>query len=558
MRFVLLLLAPLAATHGQHSDRLQFTRADTLIGSLTPVRTCYDVRFYHLSIDVDTAARSIAGFNKIVFTVVEDFDRMQVDLHESLVIDSVMFEDEEKLTFQRVHRAVFIRIPRVLRKNAAHYLTVYYSGKPVEAKRPPWDGGFTWARDREGILWVSVTCQGEGASLWWPTKDHQSDEPDSMMISVSIPSGLMNVSNGRLRATDDLGDGRLRWNWFVSYPINNYNVTINIAKYARFTDYHLSGKDTLTLDYYVLPYNMEKARRQFEQVKPMLVCFEKHFGPYPFVRDGYKLVESPHLGMEHQSAVAYGNEYLQGYRGTASSEIGLAFDFIIIHETAHEWWGNSVTSNDVADMWIHESFGAYAEAVYVECLFGYDKAMSYVNGKKTAVLNDRPIIGPYGVRKSGSKDMYNKGQLVLNTLRHVINNDSLWWDILKSIATQFKRSSVDAEDILQLVNNKAGTDLSYFFEQYLKRTKPPRLETELKKKGPAVELRYRWVADMEEFRMPIRVWAGGGEWVFLHPTTVWQTTRLDRLDPAEFRIAEEQFYVESSRTVQYVDPAKAE
>ncbi|MFN0157202.1 MAG: M1 family metallopeptidase [Bacteroidota bacterium] len=554
MNYFLFVLSVLVAhiSFAQHGAPATFTRGDTLRGMLTPLRTCYDVKYYHLSVAVDTASRSIAGFTAITFEVMDDFTMMQVDLVDSMRIERIILDDTRELAFERELTAVYITIPEQLNRQNFHTISIQYSGKPAEAKRPPWDGGFTWARDKNGNLWVSVTCQGDGASLWWPNKDHQSDEPDSMLISVAVPSGFMNVSNGRLRAKEDLENNLTRFDWFVSYPINNYNVTLNIAQYAHFNDVYLSGNDTLTLDYYVQPYNIDKARRQFEQVKPMMACFEKHFGQYPFIRDGYKLVESPHLGMEHQSAVAYGNEYLQGYRGTSSSEVGIEFDYIIIHETAHEWWGNSVTSNDIADMWIHEGFGTYSEAVYVECLFGYDKAMSYVNGKR--VFNDRPIIGPRNVNTPGSGDMYSKGQFVLNTLRHVIDNDSLWWDIVKSIAEEFKYSQIDGEDIFKLVNRKTGTDYSYFFEQYLRQAKLPKLEVAIRKKAHAVEVRYRWVADVKEFRMPVKVTAGDDRFVFITPTTEWQTTRMDKLNPQNFRVAVDQFFIEVRKTVTYVDP----
>lgn len=543
--------------HAQSSQPV-FTRADTLRGMLTPLRSCYDVVFYHLSIRVDTAERTVNGFNTIRFKVVSDFKVMQVDLFENMKVHRIVFEDGTELSYERELTALYIHFPRVLKQKTVHEIAIHYSGKPIEAQRPPWAGGFTWTRDEAGNPWVAVTCQGTGASLWWPNKDHQSDEPDSMLISVTVPSGLMNISNGRLRDVIDLGNGWTRYDWFVSYPINNYNVTLNIGKFAHFDDVYVSGADTLTLDYYVLPESLEKARRQFEQVKPMMACFEKYFGPYPFRRDGYKLIEAPHTGMEHQSAVAYGNHYIQGYRGNASSEVGLLFDFIIVHETAHEWWGNSVTSNDIADMWIHESFGAYAEAVYVECLFGYDKAMSYVNGKKSRVLNDRPIIGTYGVHHRGSGDMYDKGQLVLNTLRHAIDNDSLWWDIVKTIQQRFRYRSIDAEDIFKLVNEKTKQDWRYFFDQYLKHTNLPKLEARITKKGPAVTLRYRWVADVEDFRMPIKVTEEDGKYILLRPTTSWQTLRLDKLDPQKFRVAEDQFYVDVVKHVTYVDPARAD
>lgn len=548
----LFLFSTLHSSLGQET----FTRADTLRGALSPLRANYDVKYYHLSVKVDTATRSVEGFNTIKFSVVQELEILQIDLFENFSIEKILDGSGKELKFDRELAAVFVHFPRKLKRNSVHEITVHYSGKPQEAKNPPWGGGFTWARDKGGNLWIAVTCQGLGASSWWPNKDHQSDEPDSMMISATVPSSLMNVSNGRLRNKVDFGNGWTRYDWFVSYPINNYNVTLNIAQYAHFRDWYASGGDTLTLDYYVLPQNLEKAQRQFEQVKPMMRCFEKFFGPYPFIRDGFKLVESPHLGMEHQSAVAYGNVYLQGYRGTASSEVGLMFDFIIIHETAHEWWGNSVTSNDIADMWIHESFGAYAEAVYVECMFGYDKAMQYVNGKKQGVLNDSPIIGPYGVHKRGSGDMYNKGQLVLNTLRHAIDNDSLWWDIVKSIARIFKYKSIDAVDIFSLVHEKTESDYDSFFEQYLKRTKPPLLELHVSRKGAVTELRNRWVADVDDFRMPVRLKVAKHRYATIESTTSWQTMRIDDCDPEELTPLEDQYYINWKKSVTYIDPRK--
>ncbi len=432
----LLLLLNAQAASGQllHDRReLVFTKADTLRGMLTPLRTCYDVTYYHLDIKVDPETESIEGSNTIRFRVAAPFDRMQIDLFENMHIHKATLDGGSSVSFEREYNAVFLQLPMTLQQNSIHDVKVHYSGKPIIAKRPPWEGGFTWSQDKENNPWIAVSCQGTGASLWWPNKEHQSDEPDSMMISIAVPEGLLDVSNGRLRRQTTLPDGWIRYDWFVSYPINNYNVTLNIGKYTHFRDLYV-GDDTLTLDYYVMPYNIKKARAQFEQVKPMMACFEKFFGEYPFRRDGYKLVETPYLGMEHQTAIAYGNDYLQGYRGRASSEVGLNFDFIIVHETAHEWWGNSVTSKDIADMWIHESFAAYAEAVYVEHLYGYDEAQRYINGKKSNVSNTRPIIGVYGVNNEGSSDMYDKGQLVLNTLRHVIEDDSLWWRIIHGIA----------------------------------------------------------------------------------------------------------------------------
>ena len=537
--------------------KAQFTHADSLRGFLSSERACYDVLYYNLDLRLDTVSRSIAGSNGITFSAVNDFDVMQIDLFENYHVDSIILDGKKHASFERDGKAMFVRLSEKIRKGSKHTVTVFYAGTPQVAKRPPWDGGFTWERDRHGELWIGVSCQGLGASSWWPNKDHQSDEPDSMLMSITVPSNLIDVSNGRLRDVQDYGNGWTKYAWFISYPINNYNVTLNIAKYSYFNDEYVNATgDTLTLDYYVLPYNLEKAKAQFSQVPSMMKIFEKRFGKYPFYRDGYKLVETPYLGVEHQSAVAYGNDYLQGYRGTSAADIGLTFDFIIIHESAHEWWGNSVTSNDIADSWIHEGFGAYAEAVYVEDLYGYKKAMEYVNGKKPGVANDRPIIGTYGVDNNGSKDMYIKGQLILNTLRHVIDNDKLWWEIVKGIAETFAYKNIDSDDIFAYINRKTGKDYGYFFNQYFKTTVVPTLNVFIRKKGPAVRMSYKW--EEKGFRMPIKVTGGRGEYSFIYPTDSVQTTRFDYLNPEEFRVAEDQFYVNVKVSTMYVDPAKVE
>lgn len=559
--FVLFLLL---AASGGYAQTASFTRADTLRGTLSPLRTCYDVRYYHLDIRIDPSTKSVAGSNRILFTATTDFHRMQVDLFANMNVEKIVDERGNPLKYERELNAVFIEFPKPVKKGRSYSITFHYSGVPQEANRPPWEGGFTWTTDSLGNPWIAVTCQGTGASLWWPNKDHQSDEPDSMLISTTIPPGLTNVSNGRLRRKETLPDGWTRFDWFISYPINNYNVTVNIGKYAHFSDSYLSNGQTLALDYYVMPYNIERAKVQFAQVKPMLEIFEDAFGPYPFPRDGYKLVECPHLGMEHQSAIAYGNFYLNGYRGEAksavgpSSPIGLEFDFIIIHETAHEWWGNSVTSNDIADMWVHESFGAYAEAVYVERRWGKEEALKYVNAKKTSILNDRPIVGPFGVNKSGSKDMYNKGQIVLNTLRSVVDNDTLWFSIVKGLATTYKRRTIDGNDVFAYINKRAGQDLTYFFDQYFRHARIPTLDAFVSKKEDRVTLRYRWLADVDGFRMPVKVTTAPGVYSFITPTTTWQTMELNGVDPMQFKAAEDLFYVNVRLGWTYIDPRKPE
>lgn len=548
----ILSLGFVSSLFAQGNQMVVSTRADTLRGMLTLPRTCYDVTFEHLNIRIDPDKKFISGLNTIAFRAVRDFTVMQVDLFANMKVDSIVLDNRWGAKYEREGNAVFITLPAI-KQGTMHKIDFSYSGTPQEAQNPPWAGGFTWTKDKEGNPWVVVTCQETGASLWWPNKDHQSDEPDSMMISITVPPGLENVSNGKLRKTTKLSDGWTRFDWFVGNPINNYNVTVNIGKFARFGETFRGEEAEYSLDYYVMPENLEKAKVQFQQVKPMMKCFEKYFGPYAFARDGYKLVESPHTGMEHQSAVAYGNWYIQGYRGRASSPVGLKFDFIIIHESAHEWWGNSVTSEDIADMWIHESFGAYAEALYVECMFGKEEALRYINGKKSNVRNTQPIIGVYNVHRRGSGDMYDKGQLVLNTLRSVIDNDPLWFEIIRGFAEAHRRGIVRAEDFFAHVNKKTGKDFSSFFDQYLKHSAIPLLQVNVTKKGDTVTASYRWNADVKDFSMPVRITTAKDVWEVITPSTEWKSTKLGIKDPSEFRVAEDLFYVDARISRSYLD-----
>ncbi|MGB3948257.1 MAG: M1 family metallopeptidase, partial [Bacteroidia bacterium] len=366
----------------------KFTRADSLRGTLSTQRSCYDVLMYDLDIKVNIPDKSIAGSNTIKMLAVTNFQRIQVDLFENMKIEKIEYNNQ-LLNYKREFDAVFIDFPQTIPKGSVQQLKIFYSGKPQSAKRPPWDGGFIWDKDSEGNPWVGVSCQGTGASLWWPCKDHQSDEPNEMLIRVTVPQGLSNISNGRLKRATTLPDGATKFEWYVSYPINTYNVTMNIANYKTISDTYtnLNFDDTLTLDYFVLANNCTKAETQFEQVKPMMDCFYNILGEYPFVKDGYKLVETPYLGMEHQSCIAYGNKFKNGYLGINRSGTPYHFDYIIIHESAHEWWGNSITTNDIADMWIHEGFGTYSEALYIECLYGHDAYLEYINAEKNKVYN---------------------------------------------------------------------------------------------------------------------------------------------------------------------------
>lgn len=487
-----------------------FTRADTLRGALRPERSCFDVHYYNLNLDIDIENKYISGFNEIHYTVEEDFKVLQIDLFDNMQIDSIVFEGIN-VDFKRAFNAVFVSFNKTQKKGTQNYFTVYYQGEPIEAKNPPWDGGFTWQKDKNGAPWVGVSCEGIGASLWWPNKDHLSDEPDSMRVTCSVPDDLIFVGNGILESEmHNEEKAKKSFTWKVSYPINNYNVTVNIAKYANFQDnYVAEDGDTLILDYWVLPYNLDKAKMHFEQVKPMLACYEQYFGKFPFWNDNFKLVETPYLGMEHQTAIAYGNNYKTGYNGFDYSRIGLDFDYIIIHETGHEYWGNLISAKDIADMWIHESFCTYSEAVYVECLHGYDTAKLYVNAKKPTVRNKRPIAGVYDVNQEGDGDMYNKGMLMLNTLRHIINDDELWWSMLKDMTTnEFAYKTITANDIMFYFNRKTKMDLAPFFFQYLYYPSLPTLYYAIDRDKRNYTLSYQWQTDVPNFEMPIVVYAG--------------------------------------------------
>lgn len=526
-----------------------FTRADTLRGSLRPERTCYDVHYYHLDIAIDTAKKTVSGSNTIGFTVVEDFSTLQIDLFENMKIVNILYGGKE-LRYRREFNAVFVEFPDKMEMGSYGEIKVNYQGQPIIAKRPPWDGGFTWQTDNNGKPWIGVSCEGIGASLWWPCKDYLGDEPDSMRISCNVPTGLYCVANGNLELQERQTDGTSTFHWFVSYPINNYNVTLNIGDYVTIHDeYNAADESVLSLDYYVLRDNKVKAKAHFTQVKPMLTCYEKYLGKYPFWNDGYALVETPYLGMEHQGAIAYGNKYLTGYAGRDFSGIGLDFDYIIIHETGHEWWGNSVSCKDIADMWIHEGFCTYSEAIYVECMHGYETAMRYVNAKKQSVGNKAPIVGPYGVNEEGDGDMYNKGMLFLNTLRHITNNDEVWWSTIKGISdTVYAKKNVDYKDILGFMGYRTGRNLSAIFEQYLKNSDIPVLEYKLEKlKGKEYQLTYSWKADVKNFSMPFYLATSKNSYRQIEATDQPKTITIKLSSEKDFDINETWMYIKTKK-----------
>ncbi len=492
-----------------------FTRRDTLQGGLRPERTSFDVLHYDLNIKISPNQKYIVGYNDISFKVVENTTKIQIDLFENMNVDSIV-HNGKRLNYKREELATFIHFTNELQKGTENVIRFYYSGNPVIAKKAPWDGGFVFSKDKDGKPWIAVACQGFGASCWFPVKDTQSDEPDNgATIKVAVPNGLMNVSNGRFMGMENLKNGYTRWDWEVKNPINTYDITVNIADYVHIHDNHKG----LDLDYYVLRANEKKARKHFQEVKPMMDCFQEKFGKYPFSDDGYKLVETPYLGMEHQSAVAYGNHYMKGYMGNdlSGTGVGNLFDYIIIHESGHEWFGNSITSQDIADMWIHEGFTMYSEIVYIECQYGYDKAMQYAYGLHNAVTNDRPIIGHYGVNKEGSGDMYPKGALMLNTIRHIVDNDSKWWRMLLKYSESFKKQIIKTQDVIDFFNKESGRDLTPIFDQYLRYTSIPELE--FRKSGKVIE--YKWNAEAPNFVMPVDVMIKGKK-IRLEASTSWK------------------------------------
>ncbi len=501
---------------------ITFTRADSLRGGLSALRTCYDVKFYDLDLKVDPVKKFITGSNRITFKAVKNLDKLQLDLFSNMKIGAVLFKGS-RLKFTREFNAFFVNFPQILTKDSLYTLEIQYSGNPQIAKRPPWDGGFTWSKDASGKPWIGVSCQGTGASLWWPNKDHQSDEPDSMMIRVSVPSGLQDISNGRLVNTVDMGGGYTRFDWFVKNPINNYDVTLNIGNYSHFSE----NFQDLSCDFYVLPEHDELARKQFLQVRTMLNAFLNYFGPYPFKEDGYKLIESPYLGMEHQSAIAYGNKFMNGYLGRDLSETGkgLSWDYIIVHESAHEWFGNNITTNDIADSWVHEGFAMYAEGLFVEYTQGYAAGQTYIAGLRNEIQNDRPVIGIYGVNQDGSPDMYPKGANLLNMVRKIINKDSLWFSILKSMNLDFRHQTVNGSDIINYICKKSKIDLHPVFYQYLNTTQIPVLD--LKWSGQNT-LKFRWTDCEKNFNMPIDILLNPAKTIRIFPVAnKWQKLSLE-------------------------------
>lgn len=535
-----LFLSLLTWTTGAVAQTGDVTRQETLRGSITPEREWWDVLHYHLKVEFMPETRSLKGSNEIVFKTVKPGSKMQIDLQPPLAITKVAHGDAQ-LRFEREGNVYWVMFEKELPQGIEDKVEVFYEGVPVVAKNPPWSGGITWGRDDLGENFIVTTDQGIGASIWWPNKDHGADEPDrGMQIDLTVPERLVAVSNGRLKKVDhDVAARKKTFHWEVVNPINNYGVNANIANYINFSDKYQGKGGVLDLNYWVLPHQKEAALRQFKEVPRMLEAFEYWFGKYPFYEDGYKLVTVSYPGMEHQSSVTYGNWFRNGYlqRDPCACGVGLKFDFIIVHESAHEWFGNNISMKDAADMWIHEGFANYAENLFVEYHFGKKDAEDYVIGTRRSIRNDRPIIGVYGTNREGSGDMYPKGGNMLHTIRHVINDDAKWLSILRGLNSEFWHQTVTTQQIESYISQKAGIDLSKVFDQYLRTTQIPLLKYDIN--GKTLTFSYDRV--VKGFAMPLRVNINGKETV-ITPTETKQTLEY----PEEIKTFEvnRNFYVD--------------
>ena len=556
--FVCLISFCIAQTEAQLlNKKINFTHADTLRGSNGPGRNLWDVTKYDLHVKFNIEDSTISGWNVIQFKVLKKGEVMQIDLQEPMIIDSITIPFLEKfdgqigllklfptkLNFKKEGNAYFINLNELMLKiTKPQLLTIFYHGKPQIAKRPPWDGGLIWKKDSSNHPWVSIACQGLGASVWYPCKDIQSDEPDSAEMHVTIPDSLVCVGNGKFRGKVVNADKTATYDWAVTNPINNYNIIPYIGKYVNFNEIFKGLKGDLTMDYWVLDYNLEKAKKQFVDAPRMMKAFEYWFGPYPFYADGYKLVDAPHLGMEHQSATAYGNDYQPGYKGTdlSGSGWGLKWDFIIVHESGHEWFGNNITSKDLADMWIHESFTNYSETLFTEYYYGKEAADAYVIGTRKRIVNDMPIIGPYGVNKEGSGDMYYKGGNMLHTIRQVINNDALFRKILAGLNKTFYHQTVTTKQVEDYISTQSRIDFSKVFNQYLRTTQIPTLEYRLE----GYKLQSHYTNCIEGFRLPLKINFKGIRWI--RPTDTWQTLNVYPEGSNEFSV-DPNFYINTKK-----------
>lgn len=522
----------------------EFSRQESLRGTNNEFRNWWDVKRYDIEIEPIFIKKFLKGKNNITFKVVSTPKEpiIQIDLQEPMQLNQAFLNGEKLTKVEREGNVYFLTLDKKLAPDSEHQLNLEFSGHPRIAVNAPWDGGWIFTKDEKGRPWMTVACQGLGASVWYPNKDYQGDEPDrGASINVIVLKDLKGIANGRLISENEMDD-KMAYKWEVINPINNYNIVPYIGHYEEIKGIYKGEKGDLDLSYQVLDYNIEKAKKQFVQAESMLKGFEYWFGPYPFYEDGYKLVETSHLGMEHQSAVAYGNGFENGYLGRDlyGSGWGMKWDFILIHESGHEWFGNNITTNDIADMWVHEGFTSYSEALYTEYLFGKEAGRDYVYGARRAIQNDKPLIGIYGVHQGGSGDIYSKGANIIHTLRQWINDDEKFRSILRGLNTEFYHQTVDTKDIEDYISMQADLDLTKFFNQYLRTTEIPTLEY----KWNENQLNYRWINVVDGFNMPVKIDKTG---IWLSPTQEWQTIELKKEVKNNFRI-DRNFYIYTKHT----------
>jgi len=543
--FIFCLLLLHQALFAQFMENKEvFTKADTLRGNYGSTRDWWDVLNYDLHVNFNISDSTISGYNTIQYKILKAGKVMQIDLQQPLVIDSILISLNQskiilpKSAYKREGNVFIIEFENEI-STGLQYLTIYYHGKPTIAKRPPWDGGIIWKKDRNKNPFVSIACQGLGGSVWYPCKDHQNDEPDSASMHITIPDSLICIGNGRLRSKIIGKKGSVTYNWAVTNPINNYTIIPYIGKYVNFKENYLGEKGNLDLNYWVLDYNLKAAKRQFKDVPKMMKAFEYWFGPYPFYEDGYKLVEAPHLGMEHQSAIAYGNQFKNGYLGSdlSGSGWGLKWDYIIIHESGHEWFANNISTKDIADMWVHEGFTTYSETLFTEYYYGKSAGEEYVTGLRTNIDNENPIIGPYDVNKEGSGDMYSKGANMIHTIRHIINNDSLFRQILRGMNKTFYHQTVTTKQIENYISERSKIALGKIFDQYLRTIMIPVLEYKIADQ----KIMYRFSNCIKGFCMPLKINYNGQRWI--KPTENWQSFSTNIKQPNSTFSVDRNFYI---------------
>lgn len=537
--FLIIIVSPCISQDSVKIKTPTFTRKDTLRGSITPERAWWNVLKYSITVEPDINSKSISGENVITFKAIDKGTRMQLDLQQPMEISNVEYGKNKAVSITRNEDVYYVEFDSPITKGTVAQIKVRFHGHPREAVNPPWDGGWIWSKDEKGNPWISAACQVLGASVWYPCKDYQGDEPDSASLSIIVPDSLVGVGNGKLDGKTPVDGGKMKYTWTVKSAINNYNIIPYIGKYVNWSEKFNGAKGTLSLNYWAVEGDVEKAKQQFNQVPGMLKCFEYWFGPYPFYEDGYQLVQSPHLGMEHQSAIAYGNKFKNGYLGNDLSGTGWGnkWDFIIIHESGHEWFGNNITTNEVADMWVHEGFTSYSEALYTECQYGKKAGSEYCIGLRKNIKNDKPVTGLYGVNREGSDDMYYKGSNLLHTIRQIIDDDEKFRQMLRGLNKAFYHKTVSGAEIKKYICTFSGKDLSKVFEQYLETVMIPIFEYKISNG----ELRYRWSNCVKGFDMPVRILTDKPTW--LYPGEEWKTSTIKN----DTLTVDSNFYVDSRK-----------